>query len=256
MANITSQANSSTAALALPARMPANPGVRLRLGCVSVRRSVRSVVVLSQLVALGASTGVIACAYDFDKFSGNQDTLAGGRAAFGGSDASGGEAAQQGGTSSIVLNTGGVLSTGGTLSTGGAPSGGGTSGMISPTGGTAGLAGSTGTTACAGVRYSGICWYLGAQGSSCQQVCTDHGQPATNAASYIGTTTQGGSISQCKTLLGLLGINSAPVNGTRSDGRGLGCHWFTKTTAWWLSAPNFNAASSEANSQLVCGCTQ
>jgi hypothetical protein len=109
--------------------------------------------------------------------------------------------------------------------------------------------------ACAGPSRGGICWYLGPQGSSCQQVCASHGQLAPGAVGHVGTPSQGGSLAECGILLGLLGISGTPTNGARSDGLGLGCHVYN-AVPWWLSSPNFSASAAHASASLVCGCTQ
>jgi hypothetical protein len=116
--------------------------------------------------------------------------------------------------------------------------------------------GTTDTDSCMGPTRGGICWYLGPQGSSCQQVCTSHGALAPVMASHVGTTIQGGSLAECSVLLGLLGIGETPANGTRSDGLGLGCLFYQGATLWWLSSPNFSSTASESSSRLVCGCTK
>jgi hypothetical protein len=153
---------------------------------------------------------------------------------------SGGHASGSGGTS----NSGGTANSGGTSSTGGASGG-----------STGGSGGSTTTPTCSGVLYAGICWYLGAKGSSCQDACASHGQPAPAAASHVGTTTQGGSLAECGHILGLLGISGTPFAGTRLDGRGLGCHQWLGSL-WWLSTPDFSATASLGSASRVCGCTQ
>ena len=109
---------------------------------------------------------------------------------------------------------------------------------------------------CGGVAYGGICWYLGPSGSTCQQVCASHGKPAPEAATYVGTTGQGGSLADCKTLFGLLGVKGQPESGTRSDGMGFGCHMFQDSSLWWLSSPNYSASAGSPVVQVVCGCTQ
>jgi len=172
-----------------------------------------------------------------------------------------------GGTSPIEGGDGGTVATGGQADTGGTGGGGPTpvdggdgAGGSTATGGqgatgTSGTGGSTSTTTCAGVPRAGICWYLGPDGSSCQQVCTSHGQTAPDAPSHVGTATQGGSQAECATLFGLLGLTGTPEKGTRSDGQGLGCHIYG-ATPWWLTSPNFSATASHASAKLVCGCTQ
>jgi hypothetical protein len=173
----------------------------------------------------------------------------------------------QGGSGGHSSSGGGTSSSGGTSSTGGAPSSTGTS-AAAGTGGSAGgqvatggqggggSSGSTATPACSGVLYAGICWYLGSQGSSCQEACASHGQPAPDAASHVGTATQGGSLAECAHIFGLLGISGTPSDGTRSDGRGLGCHQWASGSLWRLTTPDFSATANQGSARLVCGCTQ
>ena len=181
----------------------------------------------------------------------------------------GGHSSSSGGSSSTggASNSGGSSSTGGTSRTGGNSNTGGTGGTSlidggaggqGATGGQAGAAGGadggTSTTACSGVLHANICWYLGAQGSSCQQACASHGQPASGAASHVGTAMQGGSLAECGVILGLLGITGTPSTSFGLDG--LGCFVRANGNSFWFSLPNFSATASQANAKLVCGCTQ
>jgi hypothetical protein len=205
-----------------------------------------------RLVVLVACAGVAACTYDFDKFAGANASSSGGTA---GSrtqqDGNGGSVSAHGGVTGVTSMTGGaagIVTTGGQA---GASAGGAASGGRSGT--DAGAGGST--ASCAGPARGVICWYVGPSGSSCQQVCASHGQPAPGAATHTGTASQGGSLSECAILFGLLGVSGVPASGSRSDGLGLGCHLYN-TALWWLSSPNFNASASHASAKLVCGCTQ
>jgi hypothetical protein len=162
----------------------------------------------------------------------DEDTAAGGQGGAGTAGSTGTGTGGAGGT--------GLLDGGGDTATGGQGEVGMDASMDAPT--------------CSGVLHAAICWYLGPQGNSCQQVCASHGAPAPDAASHVGTAAQGGSNAECKVLLGLLGISGTPSNGLRLDGRGLGCSVYV-TTPWWLTSPNFSVSSSEASSRLVCGCT-
>jgi hypothetical protein len=132
----------------------------------------------------------------------------------------------------------------------GAPSGGGTGGSEA--------AGSGNTeAACAGVSLSGICWYLGKQGASCNEVCTPHGGFASGATSWVGTLSQGGSLSKCQTLFNALGINALVESGARMAGEGMGCYLFGfAQNGWWLSSPNFASNASQQSARIVCGCLQ
>jgi len=109
---------------------------------------------------------------------------------------------------------------------------------------------------CAGEAYGGVCWYLGATGANCQKVCANHGQVAPEAASFVGTTAQGGSATECKTLFGLLGTTGNVQTGSRPDGLGLGCHLVQNNALWWLSSPNFSESAGTGNTRVVCGCTK
>jgi hypothetical protein len=190
------------------------------------------------LVVTVAGVGIGACTYNFDRFAVEQDAQVG-------------SGTQQGGSGGTVSATGGAA---GAAATGGqSGSGAGGSAASGGVGADAGAGGRTGS--CAGPTRGGICWYLGGQGSSCQQVCAIHGQPAPEAATHVGTASQGGSLAECKILFGLLGVGGAPANGTRSDGVGLGCHVYENSALWWLTSPNFSVSASHASAKLVCGCT-
>jgi hypothetical protein len=139
----------------------------------------------------------------------------------------------------------------------------------SGTGGSPGLdasttGGSTGTDAlsadtaasCGGASYGEICWYLGPEGESCQQVCTSHGEPAPEAPSYVGSLVQGGTLTECAVLFALLRVSGTPTLGTRLDGRGFGCHIYQDGSLHWLALTDFSVTESEQGIRLVCGCTR
>jgi hypothetical protein len=176
----------------------------------------------------------------------------------GSSGAGGGPGA--GGTTNVGGTMTGGSATGGTSTggTGGSNSSNGGAGGQGATGGqggaTGGTGGSTTTAACSGVLRAGICWYLGPQGSSCQQACASHGQPASGAASHVGTAAQGGSLAECGVILGLLGITGTPS--TTFGLEGLGCFMRSNGSLYWVSLANFSATASAANASLVCGCTK
>jgi hypothetical protein len=171
----------------------------------------------------------------------------------GGHSSSGGSTSSSGGTS----GSGGVSASAGSGGgAGGQSATGGHAGSMGGNGGSGGSSGSTTSPACSGVLYAGICWYLGSDGSSCQDACASHGQTSPNAASHVGTKTQGGSLAECAKILGLLGITGTPSITLRLDGRGLGCYQKTNSNSWWLSAPDYGATASLGSVRRVCGCTQ
>jgi hypothetical protein len=163
-------------------------------------------------------------------------------------------------------SVGGATGMGGAVGSGGAAGGGGNrgSGGIRGSGGSVTIRDAS-TDApevrwdaprpCVGVADSGICWYLGRAGDSCANACANHGGTASQAASHIGTSAQGGSLTECARLLSLLGIRASVAEGTRSDGLGLGCHLFG-SDRWWLTSPAYTDTSRDAVAQIVCGCVQ
>jgi hypothetical protein len=100
-----------------------------------------------------------------------------------------------------------------------------------------------------------MCWYLTAQQVSCQQHCGSHGGYDSRTASYVGSPGQGGSLANCGQLLPPLGYPAMVTEGSRSDGKGLGCHIFG-TTNWWLDNPDFSPSASIASAKIVCACLQ
>jgi hypothetical protein len=181
----------------------------------------------------------------------------------GGASGSGGSGAfsDDGGDSGAVEGSGGVTGSGGsagTLGSGGEPGSGGAPGS----GGTVTVPDAATDAAdarpprpCAGISDSGICWYLGRAGDSCANACANHGGTSPQAASHVGTSAQGGSLSECARLLSLLGVRASVAEGNRSDGLGFGCHVFGNDP-WWLTSPPYNDTSKSAAVQIVCGCVQ
>ncbi|MGC4066328.1 MAG: hypothetical protein QM784_17180 [Polyangiaceae bacterium] len=113
----------------------------------------------------------------------------------------------------------------------------------------------TATQACQGDFLFGHCWYFGADGASCMQICAAHGgfDPATK--DWVGTEAQGGSLDECATLLRLVGVTEAPTEGYRTDGRGLGCIDY-EGTPFWHATPSFDPNDSMPGARLICACAQ
>jgi hypothetical protein len=222
-------------------------------------------------LALTVAIGLVACGNDYSSFRvftevGGYDSATGTRGG-GTSVGSGGAEGANGGAGAAA----GANGSGGVGTTGGTGGGGGTGGRTASTGGT-GTGGSpstggassggtmstggTSSAGCAGVLDSGICWYYGALGASCATTCATHGGSSPQAPSHVGVASQGGSLSECTRLLGLLGMTGTVNSGTRSDGQGVGCHVFTGPAYWWLSSPAYSATARDSNVRIVCGCVQ
>jgi hypothetical protein len=114
--------------------------------------------------------------------------------------------------------------------------------------------GSVSGGACAGTVVLGLCWYLGALGSTCTDTCSAHGGFDIAATYCLGSTGQGGTLSHCHEVLSALG-NTGNVNlGMRADGLGLGCHVWSDGRPWWLDSPDANPDNAIADAQVACGC--
>ena len=209
-----------------------------------------------RLFAALASAALVACTYNFNRFATNPDAPSAAEASSAGGTAIADAEMPWGGAGGAAASTGGTSST--------SPPDAGTGGDIgAPADASAGIDKSTVATLCEGLLHAGICWYLGPEGSSCQQVCASHGESAPDAASHVGTAAQGGSLAECTAILGLLGVNGAPTSATRSDGLGLGCHVYRSgilllqtSKSYWLTSPDFSATASQSSSTLACGCTK
>jgi hypothetical protein len=128
--------------------------------------------------------------------------------------------------------------------------------------GATGSSGDAGTDAgaspCAGQAVFGLCWYLAADGVSCNATCSGHGGFDTRGVSYVGTSSQGGSLAACTQILtALAGPGSAVAEGMRADNVTLGCHLWSDNARWWLSGgPAFDPATAGGSARIACSCTR
>ncbi len=115
---------------------------------------------------------------------------------------------------------------------------------------------SPGVCTAGGVSLAGGCWYLGGYDQSCLDVCASRGGYSSVTASYLGTPSQGGNLSNCQQVLSALGYSGTVWEGFRSDGLGLGCHRWNDGQSWWLNSPAFDPASKTTggSAQIACAC--
>ena len=101
----------------------------------------------------------------------------------------------------------------------------------------------------------GICWFLGAAGQSCNEVCAGEGGYSDETVDHVGTTGQGGSIEDCTTIFTALGYDGTVQAGYRDDDLGLGCHRWSDGVLWWLEDhPDFEPVDAHGGAQVACGC--
>lgn len=115
---------------------------------------------------------------------------------------------------------------------------------------------STQLVTCDGLLVEDYCWYLGAQGQSCDVVCASHGGYDEATRTYAGSE---GSNSNCYTVLAAVG---APVGysdnvTTESNWAGLGCcYWYYNERARWTRddlSPT-NSRASYPTIHRICAC--
>lgn len=107
-----------------------------------------------------------------------------------------------------------------------------------------------------GALLWGICWYLGAPGQSCTEVCASHGGYSDSTPEHVGVESQGGSPEECGQIFTALGYTRTVNEGYRDDGRGLGCHRWNDGVLWWLNRPAFDPTHSMDPAQVACGCLE
>jgi hypothetical protein len=142
---------------------------------------------------------------------------------------------------------------GATTAQGGSAQGGSAQGGGNSSGGSGNANG--GSATCSGAPVNGLCWYLGELGQSCTGACSSHGGESPEAASFVGTPAQGGSWTKCAGLLSALGNKGVPLQTMRSDGSGLGCHYYGDRS-YWLYSPRYSSSAENVAARLVCGCTR
>lgn len=110
--------------------------------------------------------------------------------------------------------------------------------------------------ACGGAIALNLCWYLSIRGESCEQTCSARGGHDARATAIVGTTGQGGSLSNCVQVLAALGHTGLVGAGARNDGLGLGCHTWD-ADGWWLQTmPSFDPKASYPPVRIACGCVR
>ncbi len=110
---------------------------------------------------------------------------------------------------------------------------------------------------CGGIEIGGYCWYLGAQGQSCDNVCASHGGYHEATRTYAGSE---GTSQNCYHILEALG---APPD---SDGKlpamdsiDSGCYsdWFGTTSVFWQRGTLPTTSSSRDSArQRACACNR
>jgi len=114
-----------------------------------------------------------------------------------------------------------------------------------------------GVSPCAGQSVFGLCWYLAAFDTSCNEECSTRGGFDTRARSYIGTSSQGGSLAECTQILTALGRPGTVGEAMRADNFTFGCHVWTDDARWWLSTgPALDPSTAAAEVRMACACTR
>jgi hypothetical protein len=106
-----------------------------------------------------------------------------------------------------------------------------------------------------GLYYTDYCWYLGARGESCIDVCEERGGYNEATAAVVGIPEQGGTWEACRDIVRLLGFEGEVGAGYRDDGdrEGFGCH-FWEGDIWWLYRPDLTPEARFPDAERICSC--
>lgn len=111
---------------------------------------------------------------------------------------------------------------------------------------------------CSGVMIGGYCWYAGAKGQSCTQVCASRGGVnITGTRNYVGS---GGNITNCTNVSSALGLTIGSPTDSNSCSSGLqymGCGEYT--SIFGVRIVRCSNAATTADSTIgafrrVCAC--
>jgi hypothetical protein len=97
------------------------------------------------------------------------------------------------------------------------------------------------------------CWFLGAAGESCADVCRNHGLVYDEQTRTVVGSGPGSTPEACDLVLGLLGHPG--MNADPPCAAGLGCYYDTETMQNMLCAsPPTTAEAAAANAERACAC--
>ena len=113
----------------------------------------------------------------------------------------------------------------------------------------------TPTPGCGGVQYNSACWYLGAAGQSCDQVCATHG--LANAAATIAVGSGAANFAVCSAVLDAVAAPALPSSGDVTCGSGGGCLFSTGGAGrMHCTAPATTTGASFGVWRRACACNQ
>lgn len=105
------------------------------------------------------------------------------------------------------------------------------------------------TASCGDALVGGYCWYLGAQGQDCDQVCASHG-----GCNLIGTRDyagSGGNVTNCENLLDAVGQGSGSVSNYPTT---MGCYYGVSMDQRARGSLTTNCTSDISTATRVCAC--
>jgi hypothetical protein len=108
---------------------------------------------------------------------------------------------------------------------------------------------------CDGVEASGACWYYGAAGESCEQVCTGHGDVDADATIKIAGS--GGSWAACNNIFNALGAPAVIFGDSPMCLVAAGCVYDTSGAGRGRCiTPPTTTTASHPVARRVCACQQ
>lgn len=112
------------------------------------------------------------------------------------------------------------------------------------------------SSSCGGVSVGGFCWYLGAYGQSCSEVCSSRGGYHQATESFAGS---GGSHRNCVDVVAALTNQNSPTVANGTGGPAAGCTYADDPTPaqvgfFWFNTSATSASFSHALAKRVCSC--
>lgn len=114
--------------------------------------------------------------------------------------------------------------------------------------------GVTSNICCAGEIVGGYCWYLGAAGDSCTEVCASHGGYNSATLTYAGSD---GTDARCNSVLEALGSSGTLTPSSACTNTcNVGCMIHINATRYRITTNPTIEGSSYANYKRACACNK
>ncbi len=106
---------------------------------------------------------------------------------------------------------------------------------------------------CAGEVVGGACWYLGADGDSCDDACANHGGYNSATLTYAGSE---GTNANCIAVMGALGVTSGVFDTAGCFGGHSGCVYTAEGDIYRCIDPDTVSSGGGVGNSRACACNE